>query len=51
MTDLLIRHVTAITLDSRRRVLDAAVVAVEGRRIVAVRVIAGTVPADAVRHG
>ena len=36
MTDILIRHVTAITLDSRRRVLEDAAVAVEGRRIVAV---------------
>ena len=36
MTDVLIRHVTAITLDSRRRVLEDAAIAVEGRRIVAV---------------
>ena len=36
MTDLLIRHVTAVTLDSRRRVLEDAAIAVEDRRIVAV---------------
>ena len=33
MTDVLIRHVTAITLDSRRRVLEDAAIAIEGRRI------------------
>ena len=36
MTDILIRHVTAIALDSRRRVLEDAAIAVEGRRIFAV---------------
>ena len=36
MTDILIRHVTALTLDARRRVLTDAAIAVEGERIVAV---------------
>ena len=36
MTDILIRHVTAVTLDARRRVLEDAAIAVEDRRIVAV---------------
>ena len=36
MTDILIRHVTALTLDPRRRVLEDAAIAVEDRRIVAV---------------
>ena len=36
MTDILIRHVTAVTLDPRRRVLEDAAIAVEDRRIVAV---------------
>lgn len=36
MTDLLIRHVTAVTVDAERRVLDDAAIAVEGGRIAAV---------------
>jgi len=31
MTDILIRHVTAVTLDARRRVLEDAAIAVEDR--------------------
>ena len=36
MTDILIRHVTAVTLDPERRVLDDAAIAVSADRIVAV---------------
>jgi cytosine/adenosine deaminase-related metal-dependent hydrolase len=36
MTDTLIRHVTAITLDSKRRVLEDAAIAIKDDRIVAV---------------
>ena len=36
MTDLLIRHVTAVTLDTGRRVLEDAAIAIAGDRIIAV---------------